>query len=152
MQTADILYVDVDRCSGCAICVGVCSTGAMSIQHGKACINQSLCNLCEACADSCPEGAILSVTEQSIVRSEGQSAIVEQQSASALVTGAARAAPAIGAALLFVGREVLPRVVDRLFDAVDGKLGESTLQSTGDSSRPGTSSTGGRRRRRRRGG
>jgi Fe-S-cluster-containing hydrogenase component 2 len=152
MQTADTLFVDVDRCSGCGVCVGVCPNGAMSIQDGKACITQALCNQCEACGDSCPEGAILSVTEQSLVRSEGQSAVVEQQSASVQGTGVARAAPAIGAALLFIGREVVPRVVDRLFDAVEGKLSESSLRSTGDGSRSGESGAGSRRRRRHRGG
>jgi ferredoxin len=106
MQTADTLFVDVDRCSGCGVCVGVCPNGAMSIQDGKACITQALCNQCEACGD----------------------------------------------ALLFIGREVVPRVVDRLFDAVEGKLSESSLRSTGDGSRSGESGAGSRRRRRHRGG
>jgi len=152
MQTADMLYVDVDRCSGCGVCVDVCPSGATSVQDGKASITQALCDQCEACANSCPEGAILSVTEQSLVRSEGQSAVVEQPSASGPGVGVARAAPALGAALLFIGREVVPRVVDRLLDAVEGKLSESSMRSTGDGSRSAESGAGGRRRRRHGGG
>ena len=152
MQTADTLFVDVDRCSGCGVCVDVCPNGAMSFQDGKACITQALCNQCEACTDSCPEGAILSVTEQSLVHSEDPSEVLVQQSASGRGVGVARVAPAISAALLFIGREVVPRVADRLLDAVEAKVSESSTRSTGDGTRSSRAGTGGGRRRRRRGG
>ncbi len=155
MQIADMLYVDVDRCSGCGVCVDVCPNGAMSIQDGKACITQALCNQCEACADSCPEGAILSVAERSLVPDEQPADAVTDRLQGQPQSLAVRAAPALAATLIFIGRELVPRAANYVLDIVDRRMVDSGSRGLGDVARSSEQSRGsasGRRRRRRRGG
>jgi heterodisulfide reductase subunit A-like polyferredoxin len=52
-----VAVVDVDRCTACAACDEVCSTGAVSIEeHAE--VDARLCAGCGMCADVCPEEAI----------------------------------------------------------------------------------------------
>lgn len=46
------------ECIGCGACEPVCPFGAISLQSGKATINDG-CTACGACIDSCPAGAIV---------------------------------------------------------------------------------------------
>ena len=150
-----MVYVDEKRCSGCGLCVDVCSVGAITLEDHVATINQSLCSECEACAGACPEGAILTVTEPALVpQPVSEVGPHELQVASpSLVT---RLAPAVGAALFFVGREVVPRVADYLLEAYDRRAsrplasGENRGHTT--SSAEGAGVGGRHRRQRRRGG
>jgi Fe-S-cluster-containing hydrogenase component 2 len=148
-----MLYVDENRCSGCGVCVNVCPRAAIAIEDGKASISQALCNHCEACAAACPERAILSVTETALVPEAYPPRAVRPQEASHPRWVVARAAPALGAALLFMGREVMPRVTDYVLDALDRRMRQDSRdlgkgpQVPGDS--PTTSGCGRRRRRHR---
>jgi Fe-S-cluster-containing hydrogenase component 2 len=150
-----MIYVDENRCSGCGVCVNVCPRGAIVIEDGKASISQALCSHCEACAAACPERAILSVTETALVPEADQAPLVRPQEPSRLATMVARAAPALGTALLFVGREVMPRLTDYVLDAVDRRAHQDSRnviqrsQVATDSQT--TSGSGHRRRRRHRG-
>jgi len=156
MQTADMLYVDVDRCSGCGVCVDVCPSGAMSVQDGKASINQALCTHCEACFHACPEQAILSVSERGLVPQHERAGAVATSPAPRSGSLAARAAPALAATLLFVGRELIPRAANYVLDIVDRRMVDSSSRGLGDVTRSSEqsrgSASGGHRRRRRRGG
>ncbi len=146
-----MLYVDEKRCSGCGRCVDVCPAEAITIQDNTATINQNLCAECEACAAACPEGAILTVTEPALVPQPArESAIYERRQPA--VPLAARIAPAVGAALFFVGREVMPRVADYLLDVLDRKIStpSATSASRGRDVSSGNKAGGGRRLRRRR--
>jgi NAD-dependent dihydropyrimidine dehydrogenase PreA subunit len=51
--------IDVQRCDGCGLCVGVCPTGALAMFEAKAVIaNPDACEYDAACEDRCPQGAI----------------------------------------------------------------------------------------------
>jgi Pyruvate/2-oxoacid:ferredoxin oxidoreductase delta subunit len=150
-----MLYVDEGRCSGCGVCVGVCPHGAIVVEEGKASIRQALCQQCEACAAACPERAILSVTEGALVPELDRVRAVRPQEPSRPLSVVARAAPALGAALLFLGREVMPRVADYVLDVVDRRMHQGTKDLVEPSRFPvdseTTSGSGRRRRRRHRG-
>jgi Fe-S-cluster-containing hydrogenase component 2 len=155
METATVLYVDDKRCVGCGTCVDVCPQGAISLHDGKASIRQDLCNQCEACAVACPEGAILSVTETSLVPEQSAVPATAQGPRSGVGTITATVAPALGAALLFLGREVVPRVADYMLDAFDRRKtqqpGDRLQRSQGSNDSQAASGSGRRRRRRHRG-
>ncbi len=51
-------YVISDLCKGCAACVPICPSGAITMDAGKARIDPFQCTGCGACIPSCPEGAI----------------------------------------------------------------------------------------------
>jgi NAD-dependent dihydropyrimidine dehydrogenase PreA subunit len=156
METAAILYVNEERCAGCGACVDVCPRGAISIRSGKATISQSLCNQCEACAAVCPEGAILSVLDTALVPAESDEQAVQRGDSGGVRSVTTRVAPVLGATLLFLGREVVPRVADLVLDAFDRRMSRDSATrsevsgtSVGSSRGPGS---GQRHRRRRRGG
>ena len=51
--------VDKEICIGCGACVGVCPTGAMTLDDdGKAKADPEVCVDCGACLGTCPMGAI----------------------------------------------------------------------------------------------
>ena len=51
------LKVDLEKCTGCGICVLACPFGAIEVEGGKAKIYES-CVDCGACVDQCPEDAL----------------------------------------------------------------------------------------------
>jgi electron transfer flavoprotein alpha subunit len=51
------ILIDLDRCSGCESCLGVCPFNALEMRDGKPAVNDQ-CTLCGACAEICPEEAI----------------------------------------------------------------------------------------------
>jgi ferredoxin len=54
------IIVRPDRCRGCAACVrkGFCRFGAISIEEGKATINERRCRGCSRCTHLCPSEAL----------------------------------------------------------------------------------------------
>jgi ferredoxin len=52
------MVVKTDNCIGCGSCVGACQFNAISLQDGKAVIDQNICVKCGACKDACPVEAI----------------------------------------------------------------------------------------------
>jgi heterodisulfide reductase subunit A len=56
---AEIVEVNLARCSGCALCVGMCPYEARQLdpESGKATVNDILCQGCGACAGICPNKA-----------------------------------------------------------------------------------------------
>ena len=51
-------YVISDLCDGCAACVPVCPTKAITLNEGKAKVDPFQCNGCGACIPVCPKEAI----------------------------------------------------------------------------------------------
>ena len=55
-----VSVVNQEICSGCGICEGLCTYGALSLHpwKGVMTVNEVLCKGCGACAAACPSGAI----------------------------------------------------------------------------------------------
>ena len=58
-----VAYVDEDLCSGCSVCMSICSYNAIELieeddgkSHAK--ITEALCKGCGACVGACPSGAM----------------------------------------------------------------------------------------------
>jgi NAD-dependent dihydropyrimidine dehydrogenase PreA subunit len=154
-----VVYVDEARCTGCGLCTDVCPTGAISVVDGVARVEQSLCRECEVCLSACPNGALLALQEPA--RAE-KPAPVRAPAPSPISLRPVAPAPRpntgvwpwLGAALGFVGREVVPRVVALLGNRKQGQPGPAL--SSRAAGLPGRANHGGwgggqRARRRRRG-
>ncbi len=117
-----MITVNSEQCVGCGACVNVCPTGAIQLVDGVATVDQTKCRQCEACVAACPKHAISMVTDQKpaveildIVPVPPPTPLPVRPS----VQMASRVLPWVGAALAFVGREVVPRVAVSLLDAWD---------------------------------
>lgn len=51
-------HVAADLCSGCAVCLGACVHGAITVPDGKARINPDACVGCGRCISVCPQKAV----------------------------------------------------------------------------------------------
>jgi nitroreductase/NAD-dependent dihydropyrimidine dehydrogenase PreA subunit len=51
--------IDVDKCTGCGLCVTVCPSGTLSLQGGKAAVTGDFSLSCGHCAAVCPADAIM---------------------------------------------------------------------------------------------
>ena len=50
--------VDVDRCTGCGVCVETCPFGAMRLRGEVAEVDEGTCMGCGVCVSHCPQGAL----------------------------------------------------------------------------------------------
>ncbi len=155
-----MVYVDVEKCAGCAFCAEACPVGAISLVGGTARVDQKRCTDCEACVEVCPTGAMLAVREPVAERAAVPSLrpapeVIRVRPQPASVPLRTRAVPAVGAALTFLGRNIAPRLAGYLLNALDRRLSQGRVSpAVGVPGRsPLASGMGGRglRRRRRRG-
>jgi len=149
------VYVDETRCTGCATCVEVCPTGAIAIVDEISTINQERCDACEACLEACPNGAILVVTEaveeKAVVpRVQPRSPVAPRRPASLTVPLRTQLVPLVGSALVFLGREVVPRLIPRLVNALDLSTGKPSPTGSQRKRAPNAATRGGHRFRKRR--
>ena len=124
-----MVYVDIEKCAGCGVCAAVCPVEAMSLVGGTAQVDQEKCTDCEACLEVCPNGAILVVRELAeeragVPRVRPATALIRVTPRPAPVSLWARAVPAIGTTLTFLGRNVVPRVAGYLLNALDRRLSQ----------------------------
>ncbi len=113
-----MIYVDQTGCTGCGMCVEACPQQAIKLDNGVALIEQSLCTECEACLTVCPNGVILVIGD--IARDQiTRNPMPISGQAKEVAVGSRRFAgvlPMVGAALSFIGREVVPRAAELLTD------------------------------------
>jgi NAD-dependent dihydropyrimidine dehydrogenase PreA subunit len=175
-----MITIDNVRCNGCGDCVEACPPNAITLYNDKAVVDENLCHGCEACLSACPQGAILSVEVIEPVLAEETALVPTRETPLALtpvpteVTLAARQAaspmlrrllvPAIGRALAWTGREIVPRLgylaldlMDRRIRSIgdslpDRRTGPRTPTLAGSSMAGGSGGRRHRRRRRRHGG
>lgn len=57
MKSSFALKFDESLCTGCGMCAGSCSYGALAFD-GNPSVDESSCRLCGSCAGSCPTGAL----------------------------------------------------------------------------------------------
>jgi NAD-dependent dihydropyrimidine dehydrogenase PreA subunit len=56
--------IDTEECTGCAICIDVCPSGAIDIVGDVAVVvDEDLCTACGECMDECLLGAITDIEE-----------------------------------------------------------------------------------------
>ena len=149
------MYVDATRCTSCGGCLQVCSSNAIRLVDDKARIDAALCNDCRACVEVSPSETIIAALPATVPAARTTRAPLPIRSAQILLTPigetkalTARArviAPAVGAALTFLGREVAPRVAS----AVVETMLNHTTERTGSQSIPSVRKDRQRRLRRR---
>jgi Pyruvate/2-oxoacid:ferredoxin oxidoreductase delta subunit len=70
MSDHQTVWIDVERCTGCAVCAEICPLEAISMTGGKAHVDEKTCSGCQACVDPCPEDAIQPLIQGEIIRLE----------------------------------------------------------------------------------
>ena len=53
-----VAKVEAEKCTGCGICVDICSVEAISLENGVAIIDERTCTACGLCVNECPNEAI----------------------------------------------------------------------------------------------
>ena len=124
-----MVYVDTEKCTGCGTCAEACPVEAISLVGGTAEVDQERCTDCEVCVEVCPNGAMLAVREPLAERAvvpivRPATEVIQVRPQPAPVSLWVRAAPAVGATLTFLGRNVAPRVANYLLNALDRRLGQ----------------------------
>ncbi len=124
-----MIQVRVEDCDGCGACVEVCPSGALYLVDGKAAVDGALCRECEACIAACPRQAIVLVDERvreaepvrvPTVQAEPVAVRVGAEPASLPIRS--RLLPLVSAALVWAGREIVPRLADYLVSGVERRL------------------------------
>lgn len=139
-----MIQVSRELCTGCGACLAVCPRGALFVVDSCADVDVSLCDACGRCIEACPEGAIsFKATEPQALVQAQPPLPAEAQTRAVAPLWSRSIVPALGAAIAFAGREILPRVVQTLI----------STRRTGNSATTTSGANEGRRlRRRRRGG
>jgi NAD-dependent dihydropyrimidine dehydrogenase PreA subunit len=115
-----VITIRPNRCNGCGACLEVCPNGAIYLVDGQASVDPRLCGECESCIAVCPTGAITITSQPSphlsepvrvpVVRPQPEMVRVKAQPSP--VPLRARVLPAVGAAVVWAGREIVPRLMD----------------------------------------
>jgi NAD-dependent dihydropyrimidine dehydrogenase PreA subunit len=165
-----MIKIDQARCTGCGACVEICPHGALYLVEGVATLDPALCRACEACVAACPVEAITLLTTApkpatravAVQARRKEPEVIHVDTSHAPVLWRDTLAPALGAALAWAGREIVPRLADYLLDGLDRRSARQqradlTQRAASDErgvQRGGGGGGGGgrRRRRRRRGG
>jgi NAD-dependent dihydropyrimidine dehydrogenase PreA subunit len=119
-----VMQVDLEKCTGCESCLDVCSNRAISLVTGKAVIDLDTCIDCGTCALACPVGAISQAELPIPVEAVPFHPIVVRGAAPLELSNSQRLAPWFGAALAFMGREIVPRIADALIAAFERRLSQ----------------------------
>lgn len=170
-----MISVDQALCTGCEVCVDECPVGAITLANGKAVVDPALCDGCRSfdgalqsgrdklCVEICPNGALTWVVEPVSEGAREMSLPVVVEPTVEVIPAEPREVvlrrravlPAVGSALTWVGREVVPRLAPLALDVLDAALDRRRDMRPGSSLSRGSEGKdrqrGGRRRRRKRG-
>lgn len=140
-EVNDLLYIDRNTCTGCAVCVDTCPMGAIRMDESEsvAVIDTALCSECLLCLTKCPSGAIqqlesselapVPAVERDILEGEViEGKVMPVQTARSLTPAwqPGRLVALASTALGFVGNWLLPRTADALISAVERRLAQGT--------------------------
>jgi NAD-dependent dihydropyrimidine dehydrogenase PreA subunit len=122
-----MIAISLERCNGCGACVETCPNGAIYVVDDEAMVDGELCCACKACLTACPTGAITFVTPEREPVAEPVRVPVPRPAPAAVQVRAgpapaiwrAKVLPAVGAALVWAGREVVPRLAGYFLDSLD---------------------------------
>ena len=125
-----VIQVNQELCAGCGVCIEACSDGAIQLVDQRAVIDDALCTACEACIDACQNEAITarsilepSVSIVTLPAAESHPVPVRDQAALLETTAPTRGlGPLAGVVLTFLGRDVAPRLVNLMIDALERRL------------------------------
>ena len=145
MSDRQSLWIDVQRCTGCATCVQVCPVGAIRLENDKAHLDDGICTGCGACVDACPEGAMQHVIEGEIVPVRA-TPVPAVRRPSPVAEAAGAVVVAGGTALLRRASNALAQAVDQwLTDRSAGRgVSPEHPPDTGGEALPGAQRGGGR--------
>ena len=124
-------------------------------------VDGALCRDCEACMAACPTEAIALASQGQEPSTEPVRVIVPRHEPEIILAETqpaplrARVLPVVGSALVWAGREIVPRLADYLLYSLDRRsTGQRSTSMVQDGSAPRRDKEGGarQRRRRRRGG
>jgi NAD-dependent dihydropyrimidine dehydrogenase PreA subunit len=157
-----LIIINTERCNGCGECIAVCPIAALYLVDDKAAVDAALCSGCELCITVCPTKAILSsepatspATEPAHIPARRPEPQIVQVGSYPPQSWRARVLPVVGAALVWAGREIVPRLAEYLVYDLDRRVARRRRASAPRAASAGNSSvTGrgiGRRRRHRRG-
>ena len=121
-------------CGACGACVDVCPRRAIRIAQGVAVVDEASCDGCGRCVSVCPNEAILRVDVMTPETAGRPAMVREVQPSVVSLRPAARSAaiwPVVGSALLWAGREVLPRVADLALDVLARRGGRAAVSRCG---------------------
>jgi NAD-dependent dihydropyrimidine dehydrogenase PreA subunit len=121
-----MMQIDVEMCTGCGDCLEACPNDAIALVEGKATIDIESCLTCGACEAACPEGAI-SEFKHPVKQEVVDIHPVKIQPIAPLKPAFPASMPErriswIKPVLTYIGSQILPRLVDTLFAAVDRRL------------------------------
>jgi len=140
------VWVDVEQCTGCGVCVDACPVGAIAVVDGAAHVDDAVCSGSLACVDACPQDAIQPVVEGELVASDDWHAPAVREP-SPIVQRAAPLIAVAGASLMARAAGALARLVSHWL--THSKESAQIKEADGPAM-TGTSRTNGRGRRARR--
>lgn len=154
--------INTERCEGCGECIAVCPTGALYLVDDKAAVDAALCSGCELCITVCPTTAIFSAepatlpaTEPTHIPARRLEPRIVQVEPYPPEPWRARVLPVVGAALVWAGREIVPRLAEYLVYDLDRRVAKrrapGASRKTPDDDTSISGRGGSRRRRHRRG-
>lgn len=116
MSSGQIVWIDLEQCTGCAACAELCHLAAVSMTNGRAHVDEKTCDGCQACIDACPERAIHPLVHGEIVKVEELTPLTVRPRGTLVETA--------GAAATIAGVSLLPRVAAWLARRVGAWLTE----------------------------